>query len=1021
MADKSLDELYIEIETKSEKAESKIDDLIQDLTKLKSALNGINDTGLSKLLNKLDSLKNNSLNRLANSVKSLSNSDLDKFSKNLGTVRSELDKFGNLGDGINNAGKGLNNLSKGAQRLSGVNIETTVGALKSIYNEISKFDTLSAKLANVASGLNGVGSAAKTAARMASSGKTTRKKKTASTEGEVPTGKDASGGFSSLTLKEIKKSIPLADKLSMAFARLKGNARDVGNSFKHIGNRTKDVISKLSKIAKVAKTAGSVLKKTFSAALNPIKTLSNLLKKLTSRMKSTGKSGRSMGSFLKEAFRGTLVYGGMFMALSAVMNSVTEGFQNMALGSERFNKTMSSLATSTLYMRNSLASALAPALNAIAPIVERLADGFAKVTEKMGMFLARLTGQGSYTKAVKTQVDYAASLDKTGESADDAKKKAEELKKTVSGFDELNLIKTQADDMSSSSSSSSSKYEEPTGNFIDVPAISSFGDRLRSAIEAQDFEGIGSLFAEKVNGIVNKINEVDWSSVTEKIGTTLTGITTAFNSFFSGLDWAGLSAGINSAISSVINGLNTFITGTDWAGLATGVGNGINLIFSALDTIFTGFDFASAGTAFANSVNGLFSSVSWEGIGKTISDGIHGIAEFLNNALTGIDWQGVGNALMDALNGIDWDTMGEDLGLLLGNLFVAAADLLTGIIEDLPELIDGLVNGLFAAVQAIPWGEVSRATFELLGAALGALAKTGIDSILRQFKVIEDFCQSVQDYFSQYFSWGDSPDEIINGLFQGINDALSDIGQWIEDNIFLPFMDGFNEAFGITGKNVSTVLEQSGMTLTEALKKGIGAIWDKVKEKFNKFKTDVTAWFNSKLTDFKNFGSEIITKIRDGIGDIWSKISQKFTDFKNKIKNFFSGLDIFKIKVSYEPTTILGNTVNLPKLSFKASGGYVNSGEAFIARENGMPEMVGRIGNRTAVANNDQIVQAVSNGVFNAIVSAMGMYQNNNTTATDGSLTVVVPLDGEVIYRNVINRHNSSVIMSGKSPLIVGG
>lgn len=989
MADKSLDELYIEIETKSEKAESKIDDLIQDLTKLKSALNGINDTGLSKLLNKLDSLKSNSLSRLANSVKSLSNSDLDKFSKNLGTVRSELDKFGNLGDGINNAGKGLNNLSKGAQRLSGVNIETTVGALKSIYNEISKFDTLSAKLANVASGLNGVGSAAKTAASAANSIPSQRVGNPLPTRTSAPTDEVNSGAFAA-TNAEVKKATKQMSRLKSA----------------------------LSSVQKIGSKAGKAIVNGFKKVPSAISKVHNGLKKLRSSLKSTGKSGRSMGQFLKEAFRGTLVYGGMFMALSAVMNSVTEGFQNMALGSERFNKTMSSLATSTLYMRNSLASALAPALNAIAPIVERLADGFAKVTEKMGMFLARLTGQGSYTKAVKTQVDYAASLDKTGESADDAKKKAEELKKTVSGFDELNLIKTQADD-TSSSTSSSDKYEKPTGNFIDVPAISSFGDRLRSAIEAQDFEGIGSLFAEKVNGIVNKINEVDWSSVTEKIGTTLTGITTAFNSFFSGLDWAGLSAGINSAISSVINGLNTFITGTDWAGLATGVGNGINLIFSALDTIFTGFDFASAGTAFANSVNGLFSSVSWEGIGKTISDGIHGIAEFLNNALTGIDWQGVGNALMDALNGIDWDTMGEDLGLLLGNLFVAAADLLTGIIEDLPELIDGLVNGLFAAVQAIPWGEVSRATFELLGAALGALAKTGIDSILRQFKVIEDFCQSVQDYFSQYFSWGDSPDEIINGLFQGINDALSDIGQWIEDNIFLPFMDGFNEAFGITGKNASTVLEESGMTLTEALKKGIGIIWDKVKDKFNKFKTDVAAWFNSKLTDFKNFGSEIITKIRDGIGDIWSKVSQKFTDFKNKIKNFFSGLDIFKIKVSYEPTTILGNTVNLPKLSFKASGGYVNSGEAFIARENGMPEMVGRIGNRTAVANNDQIVQAVSAGVFNAVVSAMGALSTGGNTG-DTLTPITINLDGEVIYRNVINRHNKEVIMGGNSPLIVG-
>lgn len=988
MADKSLDELYIEIETKSEKAESKIDDLIQDLTKLKSALNGINDTGLSKLLNKLDSLKNNSLNRLANSVKSLSNSDLDKFSKNLGTVRSELDKFGNSGDGITNAGKGLNDLSKGAQRLSSINIEPTVSALKAVYNEVAKFDTLSDNLVNVANGISRLGSAARFAARAASSA-TSPKQKSHSKTGTVPTGKTSTGGLPSSS-KEVKRTTNLVDRLRKAFS----NANNTAKKF------------------------GTTLKSVFKSAEKTGSKFFNMLKKLNSRLKSTGKSGRSMGQFLKEAFRGTLVYGGMFMALSAVMNSVTEGFQNMALGSERFNKTMSSLATSTLYMRNSLTSALAPALNAIAPIVERLADGFAKVTEKMGMFLARLTGQGSYTKAVKTQVDYAASLDKTGESADDAKKKAEELKKTVSGFDELNLIKTQADDMSSSSSSSSSKYEEPTGNFIDVPAISSFGDRLRSAIEAQDFEGIGSLFAEKVNGIVNKINEVDWSSVSEKIGTTLTGITAAFNSFFSGLDWAGLSAGINSAISSVINGLNTFITGTDWAGLATGVGNGINLIFSALDTIFTGFDFASAGTAFANSVNGLFSSVSWEGIGKTISDGIHGIADFLNNALTGIDWQGVGNALMDALNGIDWDTMGEDLGLLLGNLFVAAADLLTGIIEDLPELIDGLVNGLFAAVQAIPWGEVSRATFELLGAALGALAKTGLDSILRQFKVIEDFCQSVQDYFSQYFSWGDSPEEIISGLFQGINDAFSDIGQWIEDNIFLPFMDGFNSAFGICD-DTSTVLEESGMTLTEALKKGIGVIWDKVKEKFNKFKTDVTAWFNSKLTDFKNFGSEIINKIRDGIGDIWSKVSQKFTDFKNKLKSFFSGLDIFNIKVSYEPTTILGKTVNLPKLSFKASGGYVNSGEAFIARENGMPEMVGRIGNRTAVANNDQIVQAVSAGVFNAVVSAMGALSTGGNTG-DVSTPITINLDGEVIYRNVINRHNKEVIMGGNSPLIVG-
>ena len=44
-------------------------------------------------------------------------------------------------------------------------------------------------------------------------------------------------------------------------------------------------------------------------------------------------------------------------------------------------------------------------------------------------------------------------------------------------------------------------------------------------------------------------------------------------------------------------------------------------------------------------------------------------------------------------------------------------------------------------------------------------------------------------------------------------------------------------------------------------------------------------------------------------------------------------------------------------------GGMPNAGEVFVARENGTPEYVGSFGNKTAVANNDQIVTAVANGV----------------------------------------------------------
>ena len=54
-----------------------------------------------------------------------------------------------------------------------------------------------------------------------------------------------------------------------------------------------------------------------------------------------------------------------------------------------------------------------------------------------------------------------------------------------------------------------------------------------------------------------------------------------------------------------------------------------------------------------------------------------------------------------------------------------------------------------------------------------------------------------------------------------------------------------------------------------------------------------------------------------------------------------------------------------------AGGGFVPDGQMFFARESG-PELVGTIGNQSAVANNDQIVEAVSRGVTNAVSAVLG-------------------------------------------------
>ena len=68
-----------------------------------------------------------------------------------------------------------------------------------------------------------------------------------------------------------------------------------------------------------------------------------------------------------------------------------------------------------------------------------------------------------------------------------------------------------------------------------------------------------------------------------------------------------------------------------------------------------------------------------------------------------------------------------------------------------------------------------------------------------------------------------------------------------------------------------------------------------------------------------------------------------------------------------------------------ASGGFPDEGQLFIANEAG-PEMVGTIGGRTAVANNDQIVEAI----YEAVSAAMSQSGGNNTP-------VNIYLDGKQI------------------------
>lgn len=75
-----------------------------------------------------------------------------------------------------------------------------------------------------------------------------------------------------------------------------------------------------------------------------------------------------------------------------------------------------------------------------------------------------------------------------------------------------------------------------------------------------------------------------------------------------------------------------------------------------------------------------------------------------------------------------------------------------------------------------------------------------------------------------------------------------------------------------------------------------------------------------------------------------------------------------------------------------ANGGFPEEGQLFVAREAGA-EMVGSMGGRTTVANNDQIVEGISQGVYEAVVSANS--QNNQ------QLTGNVYIDGSKVGKVV--------------------
>lgn len=469
-----------------------------------------------------------------------------------------------------------------------------------------------------------------------------------------------------------------------------------------------------------------------------------------------------------------------------------------------------------------------------------------------------------------------------------------------------------------------------------------------------------------------------------------------------------------------------------------------------------------------------------------------------------------------------------DIGDGIASIFDTIKDIFNGAAEwienvDWINLASNIVNGISDALGKVDWAGVTSSIARFLGAAIGAVSVLIVGALI-------DLTQWITGKLTELFVNEDGTQktgqEIVAGIWQGITTAISNAYNWIKDNIFTPFINGFKKAFGIASP--AKEMEGPGEMIGEGILAGIAAPFKAIGEWLNEhivqpikdffgenfdfslpISLNIPEGFEEKLKNISTLWGKIKKKTAtltpkiasswssakqkmvEKLGNTWNKITTKTSTLTaNLVKNFKD--DVFNgIKTAWEnlsnkaatftaslsaskPVQAFINTWNglkdkalelkigiqdkiksawnaaarawnsssilsaLGTLPYLAGGGMVNAGQIFIARESG-PEIVGQYGNKTGVMNNQQIVDAVSRGVANAIASIRftlnnipsitgfgggmdeeSMYRAMVRAITDtdlGENETVVNLDGNVIYRDVVRRNRNNTRMTGVNAL----
>ena len=296
------------------------------------------------------------------------------------------------------------------------------------------------------------------------------------------------------------------------------------------------------------------------------------------------------------------------------------------------------------------------------------------------------------------------------------------------------------------------------------------------------------------------------------------------------------------------------------------------------------------------------------------------------------------------------------------------------------------------------FGEVGMAaissakTFEDLQTAFTGLSGVDVDTntfdaLLRSVGGLEEATPTIEQYRSAMIN--------LFSAFADLNlqGAESNIADYVNESIAVlgDYQSSAGEAQTAT-ESFSGAVEEVGKA-SEAMSNATDGI-DAIKTDLAEMSTSMQATGEQAVTlkeKIISIPSDIVYNLELNNFDVvigqFDTLKTTADDVANSVKGSFTGINWFNIgsqianafkrgiksvkmpkmsiswSTSSKSASILGKSYTIsiptPSISMRAKGGFLDSGEVFVANENGKQELVGRIGNKPAVANQDQIGEAI--------------------------------------------------------------